>query len=76
MRAKITKAVELFPPSDGPARTISVDDVSGLVPEMELEDGRVVEAYNCHRYITLGTEGEATYDDSSRIWTFAPDTDA
>jgi hypothetical protein len=69
MRATIIKDVELQASKSG----VSVDDVSGGVPVMRLEDGREVGAYFCDRYIAIGREGEAEYDAIRRVWHFTPD---
>ncbi len=69
MRAVIIKEVQ-------PALGSTVDafaEREDIIPIMRLEDGQEVLACDCHRYIPLGTEGEATYDESRRAWAFVPD---
>jgi hypothetical protein len=72
MRAVIIQEVELVASKGG----VPVDDVAELpnrVPLMRLETGAVVEAYNCHRYVAAGTEGEAEFNHWRQLWTFTPD---
>lgn len=42
-------------------------------PIMRLEDGRNVTAYDCERYVPLGTTGWAELDTDRGIWVFTPD---
>jgi len=46
-------------------------DQPNAIPMMELEDGRVVEANDCDRYVEKGTTGVATFDYDRRVWKFA-----
>ena len=72
MRAVIIHSVELTASKAG-TPVEDVAELPNLVPLMKLEDGAVVEAYNCHRYIAEGTEGEAEFNKWRQKWTFTPD---
>ena len=72
-RAKIVQEVGVQASPQG----VSVDDFaeSGkpLIPIAELEDGRRVEVYDCHRFVFKGVEGWAELDTERNIWTFTED---
>lgn len=69
MRAEIIRNVEFI----DKATPDQIAEMPNNVPLMKLEDGRIVEAYHCDRFIALGTVGEAQLDTRYNVWTFSPD---